>query len=159
MGEREEHPPAGALAPSPPSDEGGGTAQAVTEGETQENSRTPCPFVGRDALIAPPSMVVLSYVDGGVWAPRPTTPQATFPRPCRGRRLRRPVSAGCRQAPAPTKVAKRPRSYCRGGYYPPAGTVAPHPHKNLKNIPLLPISRQQGGLLRLFVKGYLREKR
>ena len=73
MGEREGYPPAGALAPSPPSDEGktllgeerchtecdreeggGGTAQAVTEGETQENRRTPCPFVGRDALIAPP---------------------------------------------------------------------------------------------------------
>ena len=77
MGEREGHPPAGALAPSPPSDEGktllgeerchtecdreeggGGTAQAVTEGETQENRRPPCPFVGRDAHIAPPQKSV-----------------------------------------------------------------------------------------------------
>ena len=60
------------------------------------------------------SIGTLSYVDGGLRAGRPTTPQAAFPRTCRGRRLRRPVSAGCRQAPAPTtSQATFPRT-CRG---------------------------------------------
>ena len=31
------------------------------------------------------SIELLSYVDGGLRAGRPTTPQATFPKPCRGR--------------------------------------------------------------------------
>ena len=61
------------------------------------------------------SIGVLSYVDGGLRAGRPTTKPRAFRKPCRGRRLRRPVSAGCpprglpramrsqrRQAPAPT---------------------------------------------------------
>ena len=44
-------------------------------------------IVGVDAHIDPPSTDTLPYVDGGVWAPRPTTPQATLPRTCRGWRL------------------------------------------------------------------------
>ena len=62
------------------------------------------------------SIGVLSYVDGAMWASPPTTPQATFPRTCRGRRSRRPASAGCppraRLSPAGRDVAARRQ---RGG--------------------------------------------
>ena len=52
-------------------------------------------------------------VRGGVWAPRPTTRPRAFCKPCRGRRSRRPVSAGCRQAPAPTRFREGRLWCCR----------------------------------------------
>ena len=55
----------------------------------------------------------------------PTARPRAFRKPCRGRRSRRPVSAGWRQAPAPTTLQGAFPRTCRGGYYPPEGPWLP----------------------------------
>ena len=101
-------------APLPPSDEGGGkNRRFLTEGEKNmamhpyivsppvtygdsplvRGGQGPSGGLARDFLI--PADYTQSWrrrTGGGAHGPRPTRSQAAFPKPCRGRRSRRPVN-------------------------------------------------------------------
>ena len=87
------------------------------------------------------SIGVLSYVDGGLRAGRPTTKPRAVRKPCRGRRLRRPVSAGC----PPRGLPRATRSQHRHAPAPTSSTEAScdalPPPRNIRSYPARSISR------------------